>query len=75
MTIIDHLGLGVPHVPAARVFYSRVLDELGIRCLAEGEGFAADQRDPFRDELPNGEVFYSPREAQLLIERWWRHYT
>ncbi len=27
------------------------------------------------DELLNGEVFYSLREAQILIERWRRHYN
>lgn len=41
MTTIDHLSLGVADVPAARAFYGRVLDILGIRCLAEGEGFGA----------------------------------
>ena len=45
MTIIDHLSLGVADVPAARVFYSRVLNILGISCLAEGDGFAAFGRD------------------------------
>ncbi len=29
----------------------------------------------FRDELLNGEVFYSLREAQILIERWRKHYN
>ena len=29
----------------------------------------------FRDELLNGEVFYSLREAQILIEKWRRHYN
>ncbi len=29
----------------------------------------------FRDELLNGEVFYTLREAQILIERWRRHYN
>ncbi len=29
----------------------------------------------FRDELLNGEVFYSLREAQIIIERWRRHYN
>jgi transposase InsO family protein len=29
----------------------------------------------FRDELLNGEIFYSIREAQLIIERWRRHYN
>jgi putative transposase len=27
-----------------------------------------------RDELLNGEVFNSPREAQVLVERWRRHH-
>jgi len=27
------------------------------------------------DELLNGEVFYTLREAQILIERWRRHYN
>ncbi len=29
----------------------------------------------FRDELLNAEVFYSLREAQILIENWRRHYN
>ncbi|UWS81701.1 VOC family protein (plasmid) [Phaeobacter sp. G2] len=45
MTTIDDLSLGVADVPAARAFYGRVLDVLGIRCLAEGDGFAAFGRD------------------------------
>lgn len=45
MTTIDHLSLGVTDVPAARAFYGRVLDVLGVRCLSEGEGFAAFGRD------------------------------
>lgn len=28
-----------------------------------------------RDELLNGEVFYSLREAQIIIERWRNHYN
>jgi putative transposase len=27
-----------------------------------------------RDELLNGEIFYSLREAQIIIERWRNHY-
>ena len=29
----------------------------------------------FRDELLNGEIFYSLREAQIQIEKWRRHYN
>ena len=28
-----------------------------------------------RDELLNGELFYSLREAQIIIESWRRHYN
>jgi len=28
-----------------------------------------------RDELLNGEIFYSLREAQILIEQWRMHYN
>jgi hypothetical protein len=28
-----------------------------------------------RDELLNGEIFYSLREAQIIIERWTNHYN
>ena len=37
------------------------------------------QRDSFdarfRDELLNGEIFYSLREAQIIIEEWRKHYN
>jgi len=29
----------------------------------------------FRDEFLNGEIFYSLREAQILIEEWRKHYN
>ena len=28
-----------------------------------------------RDELLNGEVFYSLKEAQIVIEQWRKHYN
>jgi transposase InsO family protein len=28
-----------------------------------------------RDELLNGEIFYTLREAQIIIESWRRHYN
>jgi putative transposase len=28
-----------------------------------------------RDELLNGEIFYSLKEAQVVIEQWRRHYN
>lgn len=41
MTIIDHMSLGVADVPAAKELYLTLPSKLGIKCLAEGEGFAA----------------------------------
>ena len=29
----------------------------------------------FRDELLNGEIFYSLKEAQIIIEEWRKHYN
>jgi len=38
-------------------------------------GYVESFNARFRDELLNGEIFYSLREAQILIERWRRHYN
>jgi transposase InsO family protein len=38
-------------------------------------GYCESFNSRFRDELLNGEVFSTLREAQLLIERWRRHYN
>src|SRR5208283_5171539 len=33
------------------------------------------ERGGLRDELLNGEIFYTLREAQIIIESWCRHYN
>ncbi len=38
-------------------------------------GYCESFNARFRDELLNGEVFYSLSEAQILIERWRKHYN
>jgi transposase InsO family protein len=38
-------------------------------------GFCESFNARFRDELLNCEIFYSLREAQILIERWRHHYN
>jgi len=38
-------------------------------------GYNESFNGKLRDELLNGEIFYSLREAQLLIETWRRHYN
>jgi len=38
-------------------------------------GYVESFNARLRDELLNGEIFYSLREAQIVIERWRRHYN
>jgi len=38
-------------------------------------GYCESFNGKLRDELLNGEIFYSLREAQVLIERWRKHYN
>ena len=38
-------------------------------------GFIESFNARLRDELLNGEIFYSLREAQIVIESWRRHYN
>lgn len=38
-------------------------------------GYCESFNARFRDELLNGETFYSLREAQIIIESWRRHYN
>jgi transposase InsO family protein len=36
-------------------------------------GYCESFNARFRDELLNGEIFYSLKEAQIIIEKWRRH--
>ena len=38
-------------------------------------GYCESFNSRLRDELLNGEIFHSLREAQILIEQWRRHYN
>ncbi|MBT6297918.1 MAG: transposase [Rhodobacteraceae bacterium] len=40
-----------------------------------GKGYCEGFNARFRDGLLNGEIFYSLREAQILIARWRHHYN
>jgi transposase InsO family protein len=37
-------------------------------------GYNESFNGKFRDELLNGELFYTPKEAQVIIERWRTEY-
>ena len=38
-------------------------------------GYCESFNGRFRDELLNGEIFYSLREPQIIIEEWRKHYN
>ena len=38
-------------------------------------GYVESFNARFRDELLNGEIFYSLKEAQIVIEQWRQHYN
>ena len=38
-------------------------------------GYCESFNGRMRDELLNGEIFYSLREAQIIIESWRKHYN
>jgi transposase InsO family protein len=38
-------------------------------------GYCESFNGKLRDELLNGEIFYSLKEARIIIERWRRHYN
>ena len=38
-------------------------------------GYCESFNARFRDELLNGEIFYTLKEAQIIIEQWRRHYN
>ena len=39
------------------------------------DGYCESFNVRLRDELLNGEIFYSPKEAQIVIEEWLKHYN
>lgn len=61
---------------ARRVRLKHVFTErLSLDDFRELLGVEPDKLTTFRDELLNGEVFYSLREAQIIIEEWRKHYN
>tara|TARA_B100000941_G_C28409658_1_gene502697 strand:- start:86 stop:481 length:396 start_codon:yes stop_codon:yes gene_type:complete len=38
-------------------------------------GYCESLNGRFRDELLNGEIFYSLREAKIILEEWRKHYN
>jgi len=65
------------HKPEEIVTKLRQVDVL----VSQGQGIAdairqiGGERGCLRDELLNGEIFYTLREAQIIIESWRDHYN
>ena len=57
------------------------IDAIGAKtaCIEQGSPWESGYRESFnarfRDEQLNGEIFYSLKEAQIIIEKWRRHYN
>ena len=55
------------------------MESLSLETAAEGTATTLVYLQSFngklRDELPNGDIFYTRREAQILVERWQKHYN
>jgi putative transposase len=65
--VIDVLS----HLFILRGIPGHIRSDNGPEFVAE----AAQEWIRLRDELLNGEIFYSLREAQIVIESWRRHYN
>jgi transposase InsO family protein len=48
---------------------------LGERLQREFQWLRSSARSALRDELLNGEIFYTLKEAKGLIEKWRKHYN
>lgn len=68
-----------PEFTASRI--KRWLKKLGVETLfiepgsPWENGYVESFNGKLRDELLNGEIFYTMLEAQVLIERWRKHYN
>jgi putative transposase len=57
------------------------LDQVGVKTLfiepgsPWENGYVESFNGKFRDELLNGEIFYTLHEAKVMIERWRKHYN
>ena len=43
--------------------------------FGDGPARCESFNERFRDELLNGEIFYTLKEAQVIIEQWRKHYN
>lgn len=53
----------------------RMTSSLTARMVERRSGYCESLNGKLRDELLNGEIFYTLKEAQIVIENWRRHYN
>ena len=68
----DFAALPVAHWARLRDSERRAFTSAG---LALGECYCESFNGKLRDECLNGEIFYSLKEAQIIIESWRNHYN
>ena len=69
----DEISLGMPAdpPPLRSPGINRFGDDFAFSVNSSCESFNAR----FRDELLNGEIFHTLKEARVVIEEWRRHYN
>ena len=60
-------------MPGCVITHARNFQTTG--CPIWENGYCELFNSRFRDELLSGEIFFSLREARILIEQWRRHYN
>ena len=75
----ESVGVRLPHATHPAKVVREWLQRMGVRTLfiepgsPWENGYVESFNGKLRDELLNGEIFYTIKEAKILIERW-RHY-
>ena len=69
LSVVRFLGLGLEgKVPGAKTAF--IEPESPWQ-----NGYCESFNSRFRDELLNGEIFYTLKEPQIIIEKWRKHYN
>ena len=70
-----HVPLALQHIQAlASFFLLRLADHIVVQVPEYVVGYCESINGRLKDELLNGEIFYTLKEAQIIIEEWRIHY-
>ena len=71
-----HVPLALQHIQAlASFFLLRLADHIVVQVPEYVVGYCESINGRLKDELLNGEIFYTLKEAQIIIEEWRIHYN